>query len=70
MKIDLEILTLSEVSQKEKDKYHMILHITYLESRVWHKLTHLQKINKLIEMENGPVVAKGEQDRLGVWGWG
>ena len=25
--MDLEIITLSEVSQKEKDKYHMISHV-------------------------------------------
>ena len=31
--MELETLTLSEVSQKEKDKYH----ITYLESNIRHK---------------------------------
>ena len=33
--MELQTLILSEVSQKEKDKYHMI--ITYLESKIWHK---------------------------------
>ena len=31
--MELETLILSEVSQKEKDKYD----ITYLESNIWHK---------------------------------
>ena len=31
---ELETVILSEVSQKEKDKYH---DITYLESNIWHK---------------------------------
>ena len=44
--VELEILLLSEVNQKEKDKYHMI----YLESNVWHKRTYLQKRNKLMDM--------------------
>jgi len=30
--MELETLILSEVSQKEKDKYHL-----YLESNIWHK---------------------------------
>ena len=33
--MELETLILSEVSQKEKDKYHN--DITYLESNIWHK---------------------------------
>ena len=33
--MELETLILSEISQKEKDKYHMISH--YLESNIWHK---------------------------------
>ena len=32
--MELETLILSEVSQKEKDKYHMSL---YVESEIWHK---------------------------------
>ena len=32
--IELEILILSEVRQREKDKYHMI---SYVESKIWHK---------------------------------
>ena len=33
--IDLEIIILSEVSQKEKDKYHMISLICSLEEKLW-----------------------------------
>ena len=36
--MQLEILILNEVSQKEKDKYHMI---PYVESKMWHKWTYL-----------------------------
>ena len=34
--MELETLILSEVSQKEKDKYRMVYHL-YLESNIWHK---------------------------------
>ena len=42
--MDLEIITLSEVIQKEKDKYHVRCHL-YVESKVWHKLTCEQNRN-------------------------
>ena len=38
-RVDLEIIILSRVSQKKKDKYHMISFI--LESKIWHKLAYL-----------------------------
>ena len=45
---ELEILTLSELSQKEKGKNHMIyLHV---ESKIWHKWTYLQNRNKLMDI--------------------
>ena len=35
--MQLEIIILSEISQKEKDKYHMIsLHLN-VDSKIWHK---------------------------------
>ena len=52
----------TEVSQKEKDKYH--IHHLYVQSKIWHKWTHLQNKNRLTDIENRTVVAKGE----GVWG--
>ena len=33
---ELETLILSEVSQEEKDKYHLWYHL-YLDSNIWHK---------------------------------
>ena len=41
----LEITT-SEVSQKEKDKHHMISLISYVESKTWHKWTYLWNRNR------------------------
>ena len=56
--MQLEILLLSEISQKEKDKYNMTS--LYVESKLWHKCTYLQNINRLTNVENRLVVAKGE----------
>lgn len=50
---------ISEVSQKGKDKHH-ITSLT-LESKIRHKLTYPQNRNKLTDMENRLVVARGEQ---------
>ena len=36
--MDLEIIILSEVSQTEKDEYHLDM-----ESKIWYKWTYLQK---------------------------
>ena len=58
--IELETLILSEVSQKEKDKYHMILHI-------WN-LIHGTNEKKIMDLENRLVVAKVEGEELGIWG--
>ena len=60
--IGLETLILSEVSQKEKDKYHMILHI-------WN-LIHGTNEKKIIDLKNRLVAKqKGERewDGLGTW---
>ena len=64
--MDVEII-LSEVSQKEKDKwYHM-----YVESKIWHKWTCWWNRNRLTYIENKLMVTKGERewgmDKLGVW---
>ena len=50
----LDIPMLSEVSQKEKDKYHMT------ESKTWHKWTYLQNRKRLTDKENRLSIAKGE----------
>ena len=54
--IDLEMIILSQVTQKENNKYH-IYHL-YVESKMQHKRTYLAK-QKLTNMENRLVVAKG-----------
>ena len=51
---DLEIVILSEVSQKEKDEYMISL---YVESKIWHKWTYVR--NRLPDTENRLMVAKG-----------
>ena len=60
MWMDLETTILSEVSQKEKDKYH-IYHL-YVVSNIQHKWTYLQNRNRLTDIENRLVVSKGEVD--------
>ena len=53
----LETLILSEVSQKEKDKYLMISHI-------WNKEFH-KKETRFSDLENRLVVAKREGEGVG-----
>ena len=60
--IQLQILILSEVSQKEKDEYHMIYHL-HVESKIWHKMTNLQNRNRFKDIENRLEVANGEESR-------
>jgi len=57
--MDLEMIILSEVNQKENVKYHMIS--LYVDSKIRHKSTHLQNKNT----ENKLVVSKGEEGRGG-----
>ena len=47
----LEIIILSEVSQKHKDKYHTVSHL-YVESKILYKLAYLWNRNKLTDIEN------------------
>ena len=65
--MDLEIIILSEVSQKEKDKYH----ITYMWNLKYDTNEHIYETDRLTDIENRLVVAKGEggweRDGLGVW---
>ena len=56
--MQLEIIILSEVSQTEKTNtiwYHL-----YVESKIWHKGTYLWNRNRITDIENRLVVAKGE----------
>ena len=56
--MDLEIIILSEVNQKEKDKYHMISLMCGI--KIWHEWTYLRNRNRLTDIENRLVVAKEE----------
>ena len=57
--MDLEIVILSEVSQREKEKHHMIS--LYVESKKkWYKWTYLQNRNRLTDLENKLVVTGGK----------
>ena len=60
--MELETLILSEVSHKEKDKYH---DITYLEFNIWHICAYLQKRHKLMDSEKRLVFAEGKWERVG-----
>ena len=47
--MDIEIIHLSEISQTDKDKYHMVSPICGIFKK-WYKWTYLQ--NRLIDIEN------------------
>ena len=59
--IQLEIIILSKVNQKEKDKYHMLSHI-------WNLKYGTNEPNRYINIENRIVIAK--RQREGVEGTG
>ena len=67
--MDLEIITLNEVSQRKTNTkwYHL-----YVESKIWHKWTYLWSGNRLIDLESRPCGCQGEgcwgKDGVGVWG--
>ena len=65
--MERETLILSEASQKEQDKYHMI---SLLSGISYTTQMNLSTEKKLMDMENRLVVGgRGrEWDRLGVWG--
>ena len=68
MGMDLEIIKLSEVSQTEKDKYHMIL----LTFKIFKNDTsNLFTKQKLADLGNKLMVTKGKglegRNSLGVW---
>ena len=56
----LEGVVLSELSQTEKEK-NIILYPLYVESKKkWYKWTYLQNRNKLTDLENKLMVARGK----------
>ena len=65
---ELEILILSELSQKEKDKYHGY-HL-YLEYNIWHQATFPQKLKSWTwRIDLWLPRGRGEEwEGLGAWG--
>ena len=56
--IDLEIVIVSDVSQRKKN---IVWHSLYVESKKkWYKWTYLQKRNRLTDLENELMVARGK----------
>ena len=65
--MQLELITLSEVNQKEKDKYHMIFSVG---TKICHKRTYHWNRNRIMDIDNRDMVAKGGcWMRDGVGGW-
>ena len=56
--LDLEIIILSEVSQR--NKYHMILLICGILKKKGGKWAYLQNINRVTDIENNLIVTRGE----------
>ena len=63
--MDLEIIILSEVYQKE-NRTNTIWYHLYVEYKIWHKWTYLRNRNRLSDVENRLVVTKGEGDGGGI----
>ena len=63
----LEIIMVSEVSRKEKDKYQCY-HL-YVEFKIWDKWTYLWSRNRLTDIEDRLVNAKGWWGEVG-WEFG
>ena len=61
-RMELETLIPSEVSQKEKDKHHMISHIWNL---IYDTNEPFHRKKKITNIENRLVVAKGEEEGVG-----
>ena len=60
--MELETLILSQVSQKEKDKYHMLSLVSGIRCMLQ---MNLSTEKKLMDLENRLVVAKGEGEGVG-----
>ena len=54
----------NEISQTEKDKYHMMSLICGIFKK-WYKWTYLQNRNRLTDIENKPMVTKGDSGGCG-----
>ena len=49
----------SEINQKEKNKYHILIHIYPRNLEKWYRLTYLQGRNTATDVENGLVHTTG-----------
>ena len=58
--MDLEIIILNEVSQKEKDRYHICYRYHYMWTLKYDINEFPQNRNRLTDIEKRPVAAKGE----------
>ena len=71
--LDLEIVKVSEVSQTEKGKYHMLLLIWGIlkKKKIGYKRTYLQKGNRVTDIENNLWLPREKVggDKLGDWDW-
>ena len=69
--MSLETVTQSEVSQKEKNKYHILYINAYMWNlEKWYRRTHLQSRNSDTDVENKHVDTKRGgrgRDELGDW---
>ena len=67
--MNIEITILSEISQKEKEKDHIIS--LYVKLKKWYKWTYLQNRDRLADIENKFMVTKEEsgweRDKVRVW---
>ena len=68
--MQLEIIKLSEVSQKEKDKYHMISLICGTQNMIQMNLSMKQKQTRGHREQTCGCQGEGGQGRDGEGGWG
>ena len=61
-----------EVSQKKKDKYHILMHICEIRKKKWYGRSYLQSGNRDTDIEKKHMYIKGEGvgwGELGDWDW-
>ena len=65
--MDIEIIILSEVSQKEKDKYHILMHICGTQKNGTDEPVCRAEIET--DVENKRMDTKGGKQQGGWWWW-
>ena len=55
-----------EVSQKEKDKYRILMHICEIQKKKWHGRSYLQSRNRDTDIEKKHMVPRGK-GHFGNW---